>query len=396
MKKRICAMVLALSFLLCGCAGLGQRQAPQETVSGLEPDGAFRAASWDFGLELLLACGEGQVISPLSVQMALAMAGAGAEGQTRQEMEAVLGLSVEDLNRFHHSLLENLPRELGLASGVWFHEAEDRIQINEDYLETCLAYYGAQAATGPFDETTRQEINNWVSQATHGRIAELLNALDSASVVCLVNALSLEGTWLAGYQDQDLIPGTFTQADGREQDVTMMCSTESYYIESQGFTGFVKGLQEGNLKFAALLPPEGTDLMTALEDLGSHTLAELVLEPQAGEVTVQLPRLTLETSLDLREPLTQLGMGGIFSPAADFSGMGQSPGGLSVGQVQHAARVDVGLDGIEADAATAAICTYAIGVPEAARAVTLDRPFLLCVLDGDSGTPLFLAAVTAL
>lgn len=69
----------------------GIKAASHETV---KPDDAFKSAYGNFSVELLKKCFYGKsntLISPLSVSSALAMTANGANGQTKDEMEKVLG-----------------------------------------------------------------------------------------------------------------------------------------------------------------------------------------------------------------------------------------------------------------------------------------------------------------
>lgn len=83
-------------------------------VTGKDADEAFVTAQTDFALRLFRACAaqtpeKNTLVSPLSVMLALAMTGNGAEGQTRAEMEAVLGMPIEDLNAYLYNYVNQLP-----------------------------------------------------------------------------------------------------------------------------------------------------------------------------------------------------------------------------------------------------------------------------------------------
>ena len=72
--------------------------------------------------------------------------------------------------------------------------------------------------------------------------------------------------------------------------------------------------------------------------------------------------------------------------------MGEYPGGYSLGQVIHAARIEVNERGTEAAAATVVAASDAAAPMEEPEGVELDfdRPFLYGIVDRQNGVPLFL------
>lgn len=88
----------------------GIKAASHETV---KPDDAFKSAYGNFSVELLKKCFDGKsntLISPLSVSSALAMTANGANGQTKDEMEKVLGsgMPLDELNKYLSSFSGSL------------------------------------------------------------------------------------------------------------------------------------------------------------------------------------------------------------------------------------------------------------------------------------------------
>ena len=107
-------------------------------------------------------------------------------------------------------------------------------------------------------------------------------------------------------------------------------------------------------------------------------------------MAVELPKVSLRSSLDMIPPLRQAGMGTAFGPAADFTGL--SPAAGRIGMVVHAATLQVGEKGTVASAATA-VGVLPASAPLTAGTVRFNRPYLLLVRDTATGEPLFLARV---
>ena len=118
-----------------------------------------------FAVNLFKASNESgnTLISPLSVFAALSMAVNGADGKTRQEMEAVLGMETSKLNEFFYNYVKALPvgtnYKLSLADSVWIKQ-DINFTVNADFLQANADYYGAGAYKAPFNKTTLKEINN--------------------------------------------------------------------------------------------------------------------------------------------------------------------------------------------------------------------------------------------
>ena len=83
--------------------------------------------------------GENILLSPLSVLSALGMTANGARGETLAQMEAVLGLPVEELNEALAAWTENLPREsvcrADLANALWLRD-DGSLAPEEAFLQT--------------------------------------------------------------------------------------------------------------------------------------------------------------------------------------------------------------------------------------------------------------------
>src|SRR2546429_7322455 len=154
-------------------------------------------SSTGFGLtltdRLLAEPGAGNVfISPLSATLALSMAASAADGSSRASILAMLGLdpSVDPSSQAKQTidrLLESDPNvQLELAQAVW---AARGITINPQYASRLRTDYRAKIASLDFTSPgARKIVNDWVDNATHHKIPELVDAFDPNTVAYLVNA----------------------------------------------------------------------------------------------------------------------------------------------------------------------------------------------------------------
>lgn len=408
MKKKLLALTLSLLLLLTACGGpvysaqvlsSGGQKAPSE---GVDLTGPGALAATDFAVELLQSTDSGGniLLSPVSVLSALAMTANGASGETKSQMEAVLGLPTEELNTYLQAYADSLPADkharCSLANSVWFRDDADHLTVEQAFLDVCADYYGADLFQAPFDNSTLKDLNAWVSDRTDGMIPAILDRIPDSAMVYLVNALAFDGQWASVYRENQIHEGSFTTEDGTEQSAQMMYSQEFAYLEDDLSTGFLKYYEGGTYAFAALLPNEGVTLEDYIASLTGEGLRSTLTSAQPEAVETAIPQFTAQYSTELSGILAELGMADAFdASAADFSAMGSSPDGpLYISRVLHKTFLALDAQGTRAGAAT--VVEVDTGASAPGRTVYLDRPFLYLLVDCEANLPLFIGAVRSL
>ncbi|MBR6826512.1 MAG: serpin family protein [Oscillospiraceae bacterium] len=362
----------------------------RQKVEGQTPDHAFSAGINDFAVSLLQhsrVSGENTVLSPYSVYMALAMSANGAQGQTLAQMEALLGKEVSELNPYILGLQEGSGAELQQANSVWFHSD---LAIKEEFLQSLKNYFEAQAFQTAFSDKTLEEMNRWINDATAGRIPEALDQMNPNAMLYLINALTFDALWKAPYNTNQLMEGAFYGSQG-EKSVQMMCSTEHTYLEDAKATGFMKDYAGDQYSFLALLPKEGVTLEEYLSSLTGESLMATVEAAQTGNVVATMPKVSLETSVEMEKILAEMGMVDAFTMDADFTGI-EGNGDLFISRVLHKTYLQVDELGTQAGAVT--IEEFATkGFMLEVKTVTLDRPYVMGIYDKVNGCFLFLGTV---
>ena len=402
----ICSMAVNLT----GCATKVQAADLMEgvqanTVTGKAADDAFAQSQMRLAVELfqssvLESKDENVLISPLSIQLALAMTANGANGNTKAEMEALLGgeISLEDLNEYLYSYVNNLPSaekyKLQIANSIWFRDDEGRLQVEKDFLQKNADYYGAQAYKAAFDDQTLKDINNWIKDHTDGMIDSILDQIDEDAVMYLINALVFDAEWQHVYDKSDVYKGKFTNTNGTEKQVDMMHSEESVYLQDKNAIGFMKPYSGSKYNFAVLLPNEGIDIYEYIAGLTGEELMETLSTPQLGMVMATLPKFSYEYELTMNDVLKELGMSSAFSgDTADFSKMAHSSrGNIYIGDVLHKTFISVDELGTKAGAVTK-VQMNDESAPMSEWVVTLNRPFVYMIIDNETKLPIFIGTV---
>lgn len=411
MKKRTTALMLALLLLLL--PGCGVRA--QELTKDIEPQAldtttdltAGGEAVTAFALSLLRserAATEGVLISPVSVLNALGMVSNGAGGDTLKQLETAAGMSLNQLNDFLYTYRMSLPAAcksctVSLANSAWIRED---FRVEDDFLRSCVNYYGAEMYRSAFDGSLVTDLNRWVSQKTDGMIDRLLEqAPDALTMLYLVNAACFDARWDTPYTKADLRTGlAFTAADGTRQTADYLTGTESIYLSGNNVTGFVKPYDGGKYAFVALLPDEGVTLADYLENLTGEHLYKLITDHRSADVQVSIPKFSAQSELELEEPLKDMGITDLFNVStADLRSIGSAPSGnnLYVFSVLHKTYLELDENGTKAAAATSLEVNAGAAPPsEDVKTVTLDRPFLYMIVDTHACVPLFMGTVTSM
>ena len=337
-----------------------------------------------FGLRLLAQLGPGAALSPFSVHRALATVREGASGAAREALDAVLGpeapaaLEVSDPGV-----------ELALAQAVWIDRA---YRLAPGFAARAQAL-GVECRTVEL-ATAAPEVNAWAAERTRGMIDSVVDGFEPDEVFALADAAYFDGAWTQAFDPGATAPATFRREDGTASPVpTMHAEGEFEYGEDDDLAAI--RLPYGDtldLGFIAVLAREGLEPPL----IGAERWGALRAGMARRSGKLALPRLALESRLDLDAPLRALGLGPAFEPGADWDGLFEGPGRKALSRVLHRARVDLDERGTRAAAVTV-VTARAVSLvvdPPPPFDLRLDRPFLWAIEHRPTGTLLFLGTVT--
>jgi len=409
MKRIISIITLVLIFVnvFCGC----EKNISDDLMLNITPNNVEKgelsdvdnSSVTDFAVRLFRSSfesGKNVLISPLSVLTALSMTANGADGNTLTQMEATLGMSVQELNGWISTYIDSLPTEekykLSLANSIWFTD-EDTFTVNDDFLQTNADYYGAGIYRAPFDKSTCRDINNWVSDNTDGMIKNILDEIPESAVMYLVNALAFDAEWQTIYNTKQIRDNVFTTEDGVSCEAEMMYSEENRYLEDDSATGFIKYYNDRKYAFVALLPNDGVTVAEYVASLDGEKLFEILDGAEITPVETAIPKFETEYDVEMSDVLKQMGMTDAFDYAtADFSKLGYSvEGNIKINRVLHKTYINVDEKGTKAGAATVVEMDgkSALMPDNEPKKVYLDRPFVYMLIDCENNIPFFIGTV---
>ncbi len=129
--------------------------------------------------------GKNKVYSPLSIKYALEMLSEGAKGDTKAQIDAILG----DYKAGKYFNNENI----SFANAMFINESVKN-DVNKEYTKNLMDKFNAEVIYDSFKDA--KKINNWVSEKTLKLIGDLLT--DDAvrdKLYFLVNALAIDMEW---------------------------------------------------------------------------------------------------------------------------------------------------------------------------------------------------------
>ncbi|HKI70046.1 MAG TPA: serpin family protein, partial [Verrucomicrobiae bacterium] len=341
-------------------------------------------------------------ISPFSVSSALQMAANGAAGQTRQEMEGILGTSGMPqamVNQTYKDLDQSIKNQtnviLNIANSLWYRKG---FELKPEFISCNENFYGAKVGALDFGNPQAAEtINAWVDDSTHGRIKQIISPpIKNSTKVILANAIYFKGTWTYQFDKKNTHLQDFKLLNDKRKQVQMMSLHRKLdYQQGNGFQAVRLPYSGGRLQMCVLLPDADSSVEKMLASLNSRTWrSEILAQFDNREGTLKLPRFKMDFEAELNGALETLGMRQAFEAGeADFSRMANGP--LFISKVQQKSFVEVNEKGTEAAATTAVIMSLTAFSPEKEKPFTMvvDHPFIFVIYDSQTESILFTGVV---
>lgn len=411
MKKavRLFSLLLVLILMIFTFSGCGTANAVDlmkgvkvYSVEVSEIDDEFKNSYLSFSVDAFKAVAKDSkqqnvVFSPMSLQNVLAMLMNGAEGDTLTEMESVLGMSRDEMNRYMYSFMSIQNADcFKSANSLWFRNDGKSFKPNKDFLQVNADYYGAELFASEFSSKTVKDVNKWVSDKTDGMIDDIIDDLDEYDLMLIINAILFDAEWSEKYTDNQIRPMDFTSAGGEKKEVEGLYSTEPYYIKDKNAVG-VRKPYKGGYSFAALLPNENIDIYDYINSLTAESLAETISNTYKTDVITRIPKFYVNYESSYNKILSDMGMPTAFGYSADFSSLGDSDlGNIYLEKVAQTACIKLDENGTRAAAVTHADLAVAGGHFTSPPKVYLERPFVYMILDNRTNLPIFIGVITNL
>lgn len=337
---------------------------------------------------------ESLLLSPLSITIDLGMLNNGADGITREEIDAVLGSKdvggADALNAFCRKLLSESgsldeKTRVALANNIYINSASG-CELLPDFVETASQYYDATPESRNFgDGETRDVINKWGNDHTEGMIEEAIkeDEFNPDAVSYLLNALYFKGEWTHKF---DAAETRRCQFDSGKAEAQMMHQySEFSYTENKVYQSII--LPYGNMAYqmTIFLPWWGKTIDDVISELNNNGWKRDDYGP--SHVNLYLPKFETSTDMRLEDIMMSLGMPNAFEGGYGFNKFCNQ--NVYIGMMKQAAKIKLDEEGTEASAVTVIETRKDASVPSYADFVA-DHPFLYIISEQSTGAIFFI------
>lgn len=401
-RMLLCALLAALMLAGCGGTGMGEcvlAEAGHPTARKTE-DRVDTEALRQFGDETAAVVFTGErneVYSPVSLYGALGMLTELADGETKQQVMDLLGVSdSEALRQWTKALWQQLYHD-EQDNALWLGNAaflNENMAFHKEPLDILTEDYYASSYQVPMgSKAADKAIAAWLNQQTNDLLADDTGAIETkeSDLLRLYNTIYYKAAWQEAFFEGATKQDIFTAADGTEQRTDFMhISIEGEDVaRGEGYRRASLYLKDGG-RMTFYLPDEGVTVEELLQR--KNILNELLaVDEWVVRVNWSVPKFDIHASLELNDALRALGITDAFDPTkADFTPLTDNI--AYVDSVMQAARVRIDEEGVEAAVYTEEIGDGAAPPRELAEEeMDLDRPFLFAIWK--DGAPLFIGTV---
>ncbi len=427
--KRIMTLVLA-AFILTAC---GQQEGEEETIR-LQSKADVRLLDYpgasffdqtltqginNFAYNMsthLAENGENYFFSPYSICVALSVLDNAAQGETKSQMEQLMGISnLMDWNMQMELFMETGQSKKAMltsANSIWVDQRfELSEELYENYLPLVENYYRASMYQMDFAKNSaevKKQMDQWVSENTDGMIESCGEEFDADTALALMNAVYFYGEWKWPFEAGTNKWVFYGTEEENEVDVMFLSDCWMHYYVSDGLRAISLPYGNGSRVMNILIPVgSGKDQPKDFEQSAAGIFGAMSTEEKNSFLDnlltgdkkwisgIRLPKFSLEYCVPQMSSLLQrMGMENAFNERlADFPGIGE----VYVTDVAHKAKIEV--DELGSRAAAVTDSAWATADEESEIEIIhfiVDQPFLFMIQDTETGIILFMGHVNNL
>ncbi|XP_027018694.1 serine protease inhibitor A3L-like [Tachysurus fulvidraco] len=333
--------------------------------------------------------------SPLSVSMTLAALSLGAGGETHQQLLSGLGFNsslftTEEMHQAFLDLLQNLNQrtelDLNMGSAVYVNNT---FNPRPEFLENLNRFYLSEGFSVDFKNTseTSDQINNYVSEKTHGKIKKFIENLDTRTIMYLLSYIYFKGKGTSFFPDTRV--DQFHVDEKTTVPVQMMYMNDGCFSYDQQLSVILFHLNY-YYSFSMILALPFKNITILEEGLRPHHITRCQDRISEDYINVFVPKLSLKTSYSLKSILSEMGFMDMFTAKANFSGI--SDENLLVSEAVHKAALDIDVNEIRARTAVTGMGFRRY--PRRHYSVTkFNRPFMIFIVDKKTNNIFFMGKI---
>ncbi|XP_059829716.1 pigment epithelium-derived factor [Hypanus sabinus] len=331
-------------------------------------------------------------LSPLSVASSLSALSLGDLSTMKELLQRTLNYGpLRDLDVhpvFKELLVETSaqPKQFRTVARIY---GKEKLRMRANFMNQVSQFYGSRpkALTGKTAVDIRS-INQWVRTQTDRHITEAISTIPHNHSLLLLSAAYFNGKLVTRFRSDNTHLQTFRTGFLQEVAISMM--TSPHYPMRYGFDselGCKIGLfpYQGDVSLLVFLPSGPMYNMTGIEDsLTPVFVHDLVSQLQSVWASVSLPKLNINTKLELKNVLADMNLSPLYSSSV-LKKLSLTP--VSVSSITHTASMSLDEKG-----AQDADLRNPTG-PQLDLEFHVNQPFILVVYDNASGSLLHIGRV---
>ena len=404
--KGAAAIALMAVCLSCQSAKESVKESVEDVAAHTEADfwideteKGIISATNDFSFKLVQSLidsnkGKNMVISPLGVVYTLEIIGNGADGQTKRLLQQHLGTGTyeqDDINALRRKMMichakvstdEFFTTKTAFMKSSNLFLYRSGLTVNQDFIETIGHDYFADCLPFTKKDDAQQIANTWNKKANHGAIKEISLDINEDTGAYLINTLLFNGSWLQEFNETK--PDTFYVTKDKVNMVEMMSQTdkEGCFMYMQNYHYAILRMPYiGAFYMDVILPHENITIENLIKqmDMEKYERSAKVLK-KYDVVEVALPKFHVNSDIDLRHLLSNMGLTQLFSYGADFSLMGDTP--FFINKMKQKIQMDVDEKGTHAESITStSFATLGLTEHPTKAEFYANRPFIYFIRD---------------
>ena len=322
----------------------------------------------DLGFNMFRKVGanENILLSPLGMTYALGLINNGAGGETRKQINKVLGCDNADaINIFCRKMLTEAPKLDKLA----------KIDITNDFF--------SPKSFPPKPAFTKVAKDSYDTKFNESESDQL--------TFTLVNTIDFKGIWTDKFRKANTQDEVFRGEDGKETTVPMMKQTRQFlYTENDLCQALCLPYSNGAYQMIVLLPKAGKTVQKVAQSLTADSWEKMYHQMQSVRVDVKLPRFESESEVNLTRMMTSLMPNAFSMKKADFSNLFDIASCIKM--IMQKGHIKVDETGTEATVATllqGRIAGLDLAPPEAIPFYAT-HPFLYFIREWSTGAIFFI------
>lgn len=286
--------------------------------------------------------------------------------QTPNQAPISGGLSLTDVKDATEKAAELLSLEKDLTSAT---EEIGVSKIRKERIKRMAKrFLGIDLEKKSSNEVASLSANNVYTGKYNAKLSRML----------IFNGLYFKGSWQVPFQNKQTEDAFYISQTDKK-------SVKMIYSVGKFFSGEIPDLDSVALKipykgerysFLIIIPKKGNSLSQLTRDLTGYSLRNIPQHLEEKHMQVSIPTFDFKTISHMKQPLNKLGVNGIFTEEADFSGINPNSG-LYVDDLVQLVTVKVDNE----TGTTNFLSASSVGTRTVTEKFIADRPFLFFIQD---------------